>query len=497
MADRPLSILEVGSLPDMDREVAAGVLLHIRSQVPEETKEAWDGVVIDRLLSREEIAILTQTALPHRVFFKDPALPADPVMGPFLACKLAAYLPQEAYDAFLQHFAVRYFRGQYGERRALGDFRPNPAFVDHIQYRGHNRMVLSQRFGDGKTAVPVLTVRSSILIWEEQPLDFWWEILAGEGVSFSIRVRQIGEGSLDTVVKTWDLSEEDLSQPTCLCSKGRGTLSVTLLARGEGELLVGPLHTRYARQGAGVFFPGGQRLAGQDGREAAVYFEPGDLRPPLCVYFSGYRTAEGFEGLHMMQGLGTPFLLVTDMALEGGAFYLGDPDFEERIRSVIRQTLERLHFTEDQLILSGISMGSFGAVYYGAKFHPHALIVGKPLLNLGSIAVNERLLRPGGFPTSLDILQRFTGSDGVEELNRRVFARVDAADWEGTEAAVSYMAQDDYDPTAYQDLLAHLRGKHATIYGKRITGRHNDNTGAVVEWFVSQYRRILREDFGR
>jgi accessory secretory protein Asp2 len=358
-------------------------------------------------------------------------------------------------------------------------------------------MVLSQRFGDGKTAVPVLTVRSSILIWEEQPLDFWWEILAGEGVSFSIRVRQIGEGSLDTVAKTWDLSEEDLSQPICLCSKGRGTLSVTLLARGEGELLVGPLHTRYARQGAGVFFPGGQRLAGQDGREAAVYFEPGDLRPPLCVYFSGYRTAEGFEGLHMMQGLGTPFLLVTDMALEGGAFYLGDPDFEERIRSVIRQTLERLHFTEDQLILSGISMGSFGAVYYGAKFHPHALIVGKPLLNLGSIAVNERLLRPGGFPTSLDILQRFAGSDGVEELNRRVFARVDAADWEGTEAAVSYMAQDDYDPTAYQDLLAHLRGKHATIYGKRITGRHNDNTGAVVEWFVSQYRRILREDFGR
>ena len=199
----------------------------------------------------------------------------------------------------------------------------------------------------------------------------------------------------------------------------------------------------------------------------------------------------------MMQDLGVPFLLVTDMALEGGAFYLGDPDFEDLIRSAICKTLKRLHFTQDQLILSGISMGSFGAVYYGAAFHPHALIVGKPLLNLGSIAANERLLRPGGFPTSLDILQRFAGSDGAKTLNRRAFARVDAANWEGTEAAVSYMAQDDYDPTAYQDLLAHLRGKHTTIYGKRITGRHNDNTSAVVEWFVSQYRRILREDFAR
>ncbi|MGN1022618.1 MAG: accessory Sec system protein Asp2 [Lachnospiraceae bacterium] len=497
MAERPLSILEVGNFPEQDREVTAGVILHVRSQVPEDTGEAWDAVLTGRALSKEEVGILTKTALPHRVFYLDPALPGDSVTGPFLACKLAKYLAPEKLDTFLQSFAVRYFRKQYGERWALEEFRPNPAFVDHVRYLGHNRMVLSQQFGDGKTPVPVLTVRSFIRIWEEQPLDLWWEILAGAGVSFSVRVWQIEEGSLDTVDKIWDLSEEELSQPFCLCAKGRGTLAITLLAKGEGELLVGPLHTRYSREGAGVFFPGGQRLVGKDGREAAVYFEPGDVKPPLCVYFSGYRRAEGFEGLNMMRRMGAPILMFTDMALEGGAFYLGDPDFEESIRSAIRSTLESLHFSEDQLILSGISMGSSGAVYYGADFHPHALIVGKPLLNLGSIAANERLLRPGGFPTSLDILQRFAGSDGVEKLNHRVFDKVDKADWEGTEAAVSYMAQDDYDPTAYQDLLSHLRGKHATIYGKRITGRHNDNTNAVVEWFVSQYRRILREDFAR
>ena len=30
------------------------------------------------------------------------------------------------------------------------------------------------------------------------------------------------------------------------------------------------------------------------------YFNPGDLKPPLAVYFSGYRSAEGFEGRGMM-----------------------------------------------------------------------------------------------------------------------------------------------------------------------------------------------------
>ena len=82
MADRPLSILEVGSLPEEDREVAAGVLLHIRSRIPEKIEEAWDGVVIDRPLSREEIGILAKTSLPHRVFYRDSALSVDPVSGP-------------------------------------------------------------------------------------------------------------------------------------------------------------------------------------------------------------------------------------------------------------------------------------------------------------------------------------------------------------------------------------------------------------------------------
>lgn len=45
--------------------------------------------------------------------------------------------------------------------------------------------------------------------------------------------------------------------------------------------------------------------------------------------------------------------------IEGGAFYLGSEDYENGIKDVIQGALDYLGFTHDQLILSGLSMGSF------------------------------------------------------------------------------------------------------------------------------------------
>ena len=43
-----------------------------------------------------------------------------------------------------------------------------------------------------------------------------------------------------------------------------------------------------------------------------LFLSPGDFKPPLAVYFSGYRPAEGFEGYWMMKNLRCPFLLFSD-----------------------------------------------------------------------------------------------------------------------------------------------------------------------------------------
>ena len=79
-----------------------------------------------------------------------------------------------------------------------------------------------------------------------------------------------------------------------------------------------------------------------------MYFDPGDMKPPLNVYFSGYKTQEGFEGFYMMRNMGTPFLLISEARLEGGAFYLGDKEYENLIVSGIQDCLKQLGFDNSQ-----------------------------------------------------------------------------------------------------------------------------------------------------
>ncbi|MFR1049999.1 MAG: accessory Sec system protein Asp2, partial [Streptococcus salivarius] len=124
----------------------------------------------------------------------------------------------------------------------------------------------------------------------------------------------------------------------------------------------------------------------------------------MSVYFSGFRPAEGFEGFGMMRAMETPFLLFSDPRLEGGAFYMGTEELENSIKDTIQHYLDYLGFDSDQLILSGMSMGTFPSMYYGADFEPHAIIMSKPLANVGTIGNRARLLAPEVFPTGIDVL---------------------------------------------------------------------------------------------
>jgi accessory secretory protein Asp2 len=122
------------------------------------------------------------------------------------------------------------------------------------------------------------------------------------------------------------------------------------------------------------------------------------------------------------------------------------------------------------------------------------------LASLGDIAKNERINRPKGFPTSLDLLHHYgEGMDdaAVERLNERVWSKIRNTDFSHTKFIVSYMFEDDYDATAYNRLLTELNSSGVQVYGKGLHGRHNDNTAGVVAWFKGQYDRVLKEDFGR
>lgn len=179
---------------------------------------------------------------------------------------------------------------------------------------------------------------------------------------------------------------------------------------------------------------------------------------------------------------------------------MGSAEYESLLKKCIAKYMRELNFSREQVIMAGISMGTTGALYYGCDIRPHAILLGKPLTNIGTIAENERLSRPGGFATSLDILQYLSSTEddsAVDGLNQRFWGKFDRTDWSDTKFVVSYMIEDDYDGTAYEDMIAHLQSEGTQIYGKGIHGRHNDATGAIVSWFSGQYDQLLYEDFGR
>ena len=158
-----------------------------------------------------------------------------------------------------------------------------------------------------------------------------------------------------------------------------------------------------------MFIPGGEKHITSAREEVFSYFDPGDMRPPLTVYFSGYKTQEGFEGYYMMRKMGCPFLLIAEARLEGGGFYMGSEEYENLLLEVIERSRKELGFTRHQVLLAGMSMGSFGALYYGCDIRPHAILLGKPLASIGDVASNEKLFRPGVFPTSLDVCGIYAG----------------------------------------------------------------------------------------
>ena len=85
----------------------------------------------------------------------------------------------------------------------------------------------------------------------------------------------------------------------------------------------------------------------------------------------------------------------------------------------------------------------------------------------------------------------------IDLLNHRFWNQFDKADWSHTKFIVSHMLEDDYDSTAYNTIISHIKDIGVEVIGKGIHGRHNDDTYSIVSWFKNQYDDILGKDFNR
>lgn len=457
----------------------------------------YDLVFLDRTPRKGELALLRQAAKAYTLFITEHVDVEE--MGWLYQEKRAKRIDRKDVQKFLLQEAHYYYRKPYGEKLKPCNLTISRNFSGSVKWNGNYSVSLNGDFGNefGQTAY----WRNNIPVFQGQRIDLWLEYKKDPGVSVSLVITGFIRGSISEILERKEFSEEELNDVIQIGGfPTDASVFLSLHAKGSGALSIIALHDRHSRGSHGFFLPGGKRCATSEREEVFYYFEPGDGKPPLNVFFSGYKTRQGFEGYNLMKKLGSPFLLLAEARLEGGCFYMGSKEYERLYVRIIRNHMKKLGFSPGETIFSGLSMGAYGALYYSCAVRPHAVILGKPLASIGNVAANETYLRPGGFPTSLDVLKYLCQNmdrDAVKKLNDRFWNKFDAVDWGNTKFIMSYMAEDDYDPDAYQTLLSHLCSGGVQVYGKGIHGRHNDNTMGVIHWFLGQFEKILKEDFFR
>lgn len=494
-----INVLQLGT-EDWNQKyrLPKNVKLHFEEVLETVPKKPYDLAFIDRKIEDEELAVLHKAVRAYTLYVTE-AVAFNEAMAELFLNKKGKRIATQDIQGFLLTEARNYFPGHYGEKYNFKNLAIAQGFQGSVKWEGNQGVVVEGDFG--KHFNQIVYWRNNIPIMSGQAIEFWLEYQKDPEVEIELTIIQFVQGSISGVQKKWTFSEEELKEVVYIDNEASyGPIFVSLSAKGKGKLKVIALHDRYCRRGHGSFLPGGERYVTSNREEVFCYFDPGDGKPPLNVYFSGYKTRQGFEGYNLMRKMGCPFLLIAEARLDGGSFYMGDEEYERLIPDIIDKYRKELNFSNEDIIMAGLSMGTFGALYYGCDVLPHAMLLGKPLASIGNVAVNERLLRPGGFSTSLDVLRYIGGSleqSSVYGLNDKFWDKFDKADWRKSKFVVSYMIEDDYDSDAYNRLISHLSADGVQVYGKGIHGRHNDATGTIVGWFSDQFKKIINEDFGR
>lgn len=434
---------------------------------------------------------------PYNVVFL-PGAAGDELQQYFLARTQARLLKSDR-QAFVSAIPQYYYVGQQGIGIGPDAFSVSPNYQGSQRWQDSAALALTVDSDDWQ---PLANLRTNLFVDPDRQLTVWPVFQHDANVEIRYRFVLV----YGSERQTYEFSEAQLQKPqvipTSITARNQ-FLSVIVFAKGNGQMTLGNLELRWARYGLGTFINGGQAWQDLESRdEVQFFFNPGDLRPPLCVYFAGYHSKKSFEGYFMMKKMKVPYLLITDSRLEGGAFYTG-PFFNQAVPKIIDQHLQLLGFDHTQLVMSGISMGTYGAIKFGLRQKAHAVIAAKPLVHLGTIAQRSRLARPDEFGTSFDLARELIAAPNeldetsLRQLDQKIIDALIHEDASETSLNLAYMFDDDYDPNALAVLKKHLLGRARQINYYGLPGRHNDDSSGMIKWFLRQYARVLKEDFGR
>lgn len=401
----------------------------------------------------------------------------------------------------ISDIATFFYSGQYGLRIQPNRMAFANSYQGIVQRNGEHEISIAGDFGDEYSYLCSWREHNWALADLERKTELFLEYHTSGNIEIQLKVIEANQYS-GQVHKVYTFDQQQLKQAVNYGPKlGSSHIhNYQLYVKGKGQLRIGSLHLRFARGKYGAFILGGERFADEKGHELISYFEPGDFKPPLCVYFGGFRSAEGFEGYYMMKNMKTPFMLFEDLGLVGGAFYRGTPEFQQRIISKIQEKLAYLGFTNDQLVLSGMSMGTHASLYYAVDLQPHGIVINKPLVNLNTVAENQIIKAPQIFPYVLDLqtyLKAHQNLDDIHQIDQEFWQHFRLGDLSKTDFFIAHMLNDDYDDRIFKQLREWLIQYQNVVMNKGIPGRHNDNGSISNPTFLYYYHLLLERDFNR
>ncbi|WEV51822.1 accessory Sec system protein Asp2 [Lactobacillus sp. ESL0731] len=401
----------------------------------------------------------------------------------------------------LNHY---FYDNDVGYRASIDEFEINPELQNQLTYYGDSYLNVAANFDDEWHYLGRLSYSVSVMKRHATTITIEMQTTGTAELKVEIKCFDSDNNLIDTFTKSGEQLKADNGTITITGIEGGFFYSIYYYVRGQGEVNVGTLHQRRSRGKYGFLDLGGQRLVDREALngEIGYLFNPGNMQPPLTVYFAGYHSAETFEARAMLHSKGVPYLLISDLRVEGGTFYIGNQAIENKIMNVIRECLAKLHFTTDDLVLTGISMGTFASLYYGAVLSPGNIVIAKPLINLGTIAENLRINRPNEFHCATDMVLMLEGSDdhtACQKVDDIMWDRIKEGNFSNTDFVLGYMRNDDYDKFAYNELQEFLQKYYPDrhVISKGYYGRHNDDSATIAAWFEQQLFHILRSKYGQ
>ena len=249
-----------------------------------------DVTVLDALCGLARLQAVDPLVTPYTLLVSRSLMTAfDDTYQQFFARKVAVYEDLEDRQGVVDEIPRRYFTKPFGQKLEIRTMLVSPFHESDAWYEG-NAFLATNVDNDGDFRQLAMW-KENILYENRRPLELWPEYVKDAGCEIELVVQLVQSGTADVIAYQKAYSEAELAEPIVFSHPTSGYLSCSIFARGHGVVRIGPVHYRHSRLGAGDLLPGGRRIVDARREELFYYFHPGDLRPPLNIYFAGYRPA--------------------------------------------------------------------------------------------------------------------------------------------------------------------------------------------------------------